>query len=168
MKKITLFIQFALVLFLGCMAKQEPNIEICVDVLQTNNIKLNANIESVKLKLKDITDECVKSKFHDKVYSIDKDQMEMEYYRSDDLFISVYLKDNRIKTIYYSLKTKDNLKFESIKGQILNTYPKFELDSTYSMKFNEMEYVDSILFVRLLVSKKLIPYELNATFSTIE
>lgn len=168
MKQVTLFIQIVLVLFLGCMAKQEPNIEIPVDVLQTKNIKLNTNIESIKLKMKDITDDCVKSKLYDKVYSIDKDQIKNESYLSDDIFVSIYLKNNRIKIIYYSLKTKDSLNFESIKGRIIKTYPNYAFDSTYSMKFNEMEYVDSILSVRLLVSKRLIPYELNATFSTIE
>lgn len=168
MKKVAIFILIASVLLLGCMTKQEPSIEIPVDVLQMNNIKLNANIESVKLKMKDITDDCVKSKHYDKVYSIAKDQINNESNRSDDIFVSVYLKNNQIKIIYYSLKSKDSLNFERIKRRIMATYPSYSLDSTYSVKFNEMEYIDSILSVRVLVSKFLIPYELNATFSAIE
>lgn len=168
MKKAAIFILIASVLPLGCMTKQEPSIEIPVDVLKMNNIKLNANIETVNLKMKDITDDCVKSKHYDKVYSIAKDQIKNESNSSDDIFVSVYLKNNRIKIIYYSLKTMDSLIFESTKGRIVKTYPNYVFDSTYSMKFNEMEYVDSILSVRLLVSKRLIPYELNATFSTIK
>lgn len=150
---------------LTCCQKKTP-IQIQFPYFIENNIKLNSTIDSVSLRVEDISDysqiENTEKLFYSKnYYGVDNDSVLVE---------SIFLTSNGyIKRINSKFQTLDSLKIDKIKKELLNKYMmKISISPSKSV-LESVEFLDENVKIEALefkdhlsvIAEKRVVYQLS-------